>query len=117
MPRQKGGEWLVRLGDGTDESRRRSIAALEELWPWTGEMFEMPDDERALAEAGIAVDRAALKAEWSRTVDTILEEATLDRPRDGWMQTGGRRGVHTEHLGTMLAVMQSLARAHPGATW
>lgn len=110
-------EWLVRLGDGTDESRRRSIAALEELWPWTGEMFEMPDDERALAEAGIAVDRAALKAEWLRTVDTILEEATLDRPRDGWMQTGGRRGVHTEHLGTMLAVMQSLARAHPGATW
>lgn len=112
-----GAEWLVRLGDGTDESRRRTVAALEELWPWTGEMFEMDAAERALVEAGIAVDRESLRAEWSRTVDEMLEEATLSRPRDGWMQTGGRRGVHTEHLGHMLAVMQSLARQHPGATW
>lgn len=112
-----GSEWLVRLGDGTDESRARAIAALDELWPWTGEMFEMDGAERALVEAGVAVDREAIRPVWSRTVDEVLDEATLSRPRDGFMQTGGRRGVHTEHLGHMLAVMQSLARAHPGAGW
>ncbi|MEJ1157437.1 1,2-phenylacetyl-CoA epoxidase subunit PaaC [Prosthecomicrobium sp. N25] len=110
-------EWTVRLGDGTDESRVRMIAALDELWPWTGEMFEMDGPERALVEAGVAVDRERLRDEWSATVGEALAEAGLDRPRDGWMQTGGRRGLHTEHLGHMLAVMQSLARAHPGATW
>jgi ring-1,2-phenylacetyl-CoA epoxidase subunit PaaC len=110
-------EWTVRLGDGTAESRRRMIAALDELWPWTGELFEMDEAERALVRAGVAVDRETLRAGWNATVAEVLDEAGLDRPRDAWMQTGGRRGVHTEHLGPMLAVMQSLARAHPGATW
>lgn len=112
-----GAEWLIRLGDGTAESRARVLSALDDLWPWTGEMFEMDEAERALVDCGIAVDRAALKAAWSASLDEIFEEATLPRPRDGWNQTGGRRGLHTEHLGPMLAVMQSLARAHPGATW
>lgn len=112
-----GSEWLVRLGDGTAESRRRTLAALDELWPWAGELFEMDPAERALVEAGVAVDREALRPRWSATIDAVFAEAGLPRPRGGWSQTGGRRGVHTEHLGPMLAVMQSLARAHPGATW
>jgi ring-1,2-phenylacetyl-CoA epoxidase subunit PaaC len=94
-------EWLIRLGDGTEESRRRSAAAIETLWPYTGELLE--DD--------------ALRPDWDATVSRVLEQATLARPRDGWMQSGGRRGVHTEHLGHMLAVMQHLQRAYPGATW
>jgi ring-1,2-phenylacetyl-CoA epoxidase subunit PaaC len=110
-------EWVIRLGDGTDESRGRTVAALGELWPWTGELFEQDAAERALVEAGVAVDRAALKPAWDATVDRVLAEATLARPQDGWMQTGGRRGVHTEHLGYILAELQHLQRSHPGAVW
>jgi ring-1,2-phenylacetyl-CoA epoxidase subunit PaaC len=110
-------EWVIRLGDGTDESRDRTMAALDELWPWTGELFEQDAAERALVEAGVAVDRAALKPAWDATVDRVLAEATLARPQDGWMQTGGRRGVHTEHLGYILAELQHLQRSHPGAVW
>jgi ring-1,2-phenylacetyl-CoA epoxidase subunit PaaC len=110
-------EWVIRLGDGTDESRRRTVAALEELWPYTRELFEMSEAESALAAAGTVPSRALLKVAWDRTVDRVLAEATLARPADGPGQTGGRRGLHTEHLGSMLAEMQSLARAHPGATW
>jgi ring-1,2-phenylacetyl-CoA epoxidase subunit PaaC len=110
-------EWVIRLGDGTDESRDRTVAALDELWPWTGELFEQDAAERALVEAGVAVDRAALKPAWDATVDRVLAEATLARPQDGWMQTGGRRGVHTEHLGYILAELQHLQRSHPGAVW
>jgi ring-1,2-phenylacetyl-CoA epoxidase subunit PaaC len=110
-------EWVIRLGDGTEESRDRTVAALDELWPWTGELFEQDADERALVEAGVAVDRAAVKPAWDATVDRVLAEATLTRPADGWMQTGGRRGVHTEHLGYILAELQHLQRSHPGAVW
>jgi ring-1,2-phenylacetyl-CoA epoxidase subunit PaaC len=110
-------EWVIRLGDGTEESRRRTEAALDELWPWTGELFEQDAAERARVEAGIAVDRAALKPAWDATVDEVLAEATLARPQDGWMQTGGRRGLHTEHLGYLLAELQHLQRSHPGASW
>jgi ring-1,2-phenylacetyl-CoA epoxidase subunit PaaC len=103
------GEWLARLGDGTRESRCRAAAALNALWPYTGELFE-PED-------GPLPDPADLRPEWDRRVNTILARATLARPPDGWMQTGGRRGVHTEHLGHMLCEMQHLQRAYPGATW
>jgi ring-1,2-phenylacetyl-CoA epoxidase subunit PaaC len=109
------GEWLIRLGDGTEESHRRATDALDRLWRFTGEMFA-PED-RALVAAGMLPDPAEIRPEWDATVARVLAEATLDRPRDGWMQTGGRRGVHTEHLGHMLAVMQHLQRAYPGATW
>jgi ring-1,2-phenylacetyl-CoA epoxidase subunit PaaC len=103
--------WAVRLGDGTDESHRRMQAAVDELWPYTHELFA-PDDG-----GGRAVDPASLRGAWLAEVEAVLVEATLTRPEDGWKPDGGRRGVHTEHLGYLLAEMQSLHRAHPGARW
>jgi ring-1,2-phenylacetyl-CoA epoxidase subunit PaaC len=110
-------EWVIRLGDGTDESHGRAQTALDDLWMYTGEMFHVSDDERALVRQGIAADRAAIRPAWDATIDRVLRDATLQRPRDGWMQTGGRAGRHGEHLGRLLAEMQVLHRAHPGVTW
>lgn len=93
------GEWLIRLGDGTDESHRRTQDALHTLWTYTGEL-EMPS-----------------RAAWLAVVDPIITRATLTRPADGWMHQGGRIGRHTEHLGHLLAEMQVLPRTFPGATW
>jgi ring-1,2-phenylacetyl-CoA epoxidase subunit PaaC len=112
------GEWVIRLGDGTDESRRRMEDALDELWPFTGEMFETDEADRALIDAGLVPDPGALRAGWDAVVARVLDEATLPAPPAGaWMQSGGRRGVHSEHLGHLLAVMQHLQRAYPGAVW
>jgi ring-1,2-phenylacetyl-CoA epoxidase subunit PaaC len=111
------GEWLIRLGDGTEESHRRAQAALDELWPYTGELFERDAVEDRLIAAGIAVDPETLRAEWQRTVSAVLAEATLAAPERVWMQSGGRSGRHSEHLGHLLATMQFLQRAYPGATW
>jgi ring-1,2-phenylacetyl-CoA epoxidase subunit PaaC len=110
-------EWAIRLGDGTDESHRRAQNALDELWPCTGEMFEVDQVDRALIDAGAAVDPAALHAIWSKTIDEVLAPATLTRPRDSYMQSGGRTGRHSEHLGFILAELQFVPRAYPGATW
>jgi len=111
-------EWVIRLGDGTDESRRRTIAALDALWPYVDELFEMDAGERSLVAAGIAPDRAAIRPVWDRTIDNVLREATLERPSQvAVARTGGRSGRHTSDLAAMLADMQVLARAHPGVTW
>ena len=110
-------EWLIRLGDGTEESHARAQDALDELWMYTGEMFEADPVTRDLIARGIAVDPAPLRPEWDRVVDAVLDEATLTRPNESWMQTGGRTGKHSEHLGYLLAEMQFLQRAYPGATW
>lgn len=110
-------EWVIRLGDGTAESRRRVVAALDELWGYTGEMWDMDPNERALVAGGIAPDRTIVRNRWAETIDRVLAEATLDRPKDRFIQSGGRAGRHTEHLGRMLAEMQVLARAHPEARW
>jgi ring-1,2-phenylacetyl-CoA epoxidase subunit PaaC len=110
-------EWLVRLGDGTDESHARAQAAIDALWPYTGEMFAADAEERALIGAGVAIDPETVRHAWEATLAAVLAEATLTRPSGTWMQRGGRDGRHSEHLGRMLAEMQSLARTHPGATW
>jgi len=110
-------EWVIRLGDGTEESRARTAAALDELWMYTGEMFEMDAGEGVLAAQGIAVDRGSLRPVWEATLARVLAEATLARPADRWMQHGGRAGRHSEHLGRLLTEMQVLHRAHPGASW
>lgn len=91
-------EWLIRLGDGTAESHRRAQAAVDALWPYTGELTETREI-------------------WLRDVAPVLQRATLQQPQDGWMQSGGRSGRHTEHLGHLLAEMQVLPRTYPGATW
>jgi ring-1,2-phenylacetyl-CoA epoxidase subunit PaaC len=110
-------EWVIRLGDGTEESQARAATAVAELWMYTGEMFEPSGSEPDLIASGIAPDRAAIRPAWATTIDRTFGEAGLQRPADGWMQTGGRAGRHGEHLGRMLAEMQVLHRAHPGAVW
>jgi ring-1,2-phenylacetyl-CoA epoxidase subunit PaaC len=110
-------DWMLRLGDGTDESRRRLQDALEQLWGYTPELFEMDAAETRLAACGVAVDRAALRPAWDAAVDAVLGEAGLAHPAAEWSVTGGRDGVHTEHLGYMLAEMQFMQRAYPGLQW
>ncbi len=110
-------EWVIRLGDGTDESHRRAQEAVDHLWAFTGEMFEVDAPERALIEAGIVPDPEGLRAEWRAAVGKVLDEATLNVPGNAWMQKGGRAGAHTEHLGHLLADLQHIQRSFPGATW
>ena len=110
-------EWVRMLGDGTTESHARAQRALDELWPYTHELFVSDVVDHQAASAGVGVDAEALRASWLETVERVLLEATIMRPKDGFAPRGGRTGRHTEHLGRMLADMQSLARAHPGATW
>jgi ring-1,2-phenylacetyl-CoA epoxidase subunit PaaC len=110
-------EWIIRLGDGTDESHRRAQAAADDLWPYTGDLFEIDAVERALIEAGIAPDPAALRATFDKTIDEVFAEATLQRSGTGFMQSGGRDGRHSEHLGFILTELQFLQRAYPGAKW
>lgn len=111
------GEWIIRLGDGTEESHERAQAALDELYAYTNELFESDEVERALVERGIAVDPASLRGEWERTVNRVFAEATLTVPPPSFAQTGGRNGRHSEHLGYILADMQFLQRTYPGAMW
>jgi len=110
-------EWIIRLGDGTEESHRRAQAAVDDLWAYTGEMFEAHDSERGLIDAGIAIDPVALRPRWLETVSNVLHEATLTLPKSDWMQQGGRSGRHSEHLGHLLSELQSMQRTFPGATW
>lgn len=114
---QWSAEWLIRLGDGTDESHRRVQESLNDLWEWTGELFTMDALDQAMLDAGIGVDLNAVKAQWDEKVNEILSMATLQRPDDAWMQTGGKQGEHSEYLGFVLAEMQHLPRMHPEAQW
>jgi ring-1,2-phenylacetyl-CoA epoxidase subunit PaaC len=110
-------EWVIRLGDGTEESHQKMAKALDELWSYTGEIFEPAPYEKSAVEAGFGVDPASFKDAWMEKVSNILEEATLTVPAPRWMQTGGKEGKHSEHLGFVLAEMQFLQRAYPNATW
>lgn len=110
-------DWTLRLGDGTEESHQRMQKAIDALWGYTPELFELDVLEQQLVDAGIAVDSSALKQEWLKQVSEILEEATLSCPEESWAVRGGRAGYHTENLGHLLTEMQSLHRAHPGCEW
>ncbi len=110
-------QWTLRLGDGTDESHARMLAGLDLLWPYVPELFETDELVTTLATDGIAVDPAALEAPTLAYVDAVLTEATLTRPVTEVRHTGGRRGLHTEQMGFLLAEMQHLARSDPGARW
>ena len=110
-------EWMIRLGDGTDESHCRVQEPLNELWAYTGELFEMDEVDETLLGVGIAPNLAELKPLWEAKVKEILEEATLNVPESGWMHSGGRKGVHSEHLGYLLTDLQYLQRSIPNAKW
>ena len=110
-------DWLVRLGDGTDDSHARVQAALDHLMPYTQEFWTGSSMEAAAVSAGVGVDVAALKSDWDQLVDDALLEATLQRPKGEGYVTQGKNGLHSEHLGFLLSEMQGLARSHPTATW
>jgi len=110
-------DWTIRLGDGTDESHARAQAALDGLWPYTHELFETDAVERDVARHGIGIESGGLRQSWLDTVTGVLGEATLRLPTDTAFRSTGRLGLHSEHLGFLLAEMQSLHRQHPGAAW
>jgi ring-1,2-phenylacetyl-CoA epoxidase subunit PaaC len=111
------GDWVVRLGDGTDESKARMIADLDWMWRFADELFVMDDVDAAAIKAGAGVDKAALRAAWDARIDAVLADATLARPASRRPVLGGRAGHHSEHLGHLLSDMQFLQRAYPDATW
>jgi len=114
---QHAADWVVRLGDGTEESRRRIEAALADLWRYTPEMFESDAVDEAAAAAGLGPRWSELQAGWLAEMDTILGEAALVRPADSAFRSTSKRGVHTEHMGYILAEMQTLQRSFPGGAW
>jgi ring-1,2-phenylacetyl-CoA epoxidase subunit PaaC len=110
-------QWVVTLGDGTDESHSRAQRAVDDLWRYTGELFTADAIDRDSAAHDVGVDPGTLAEPWRVQVEDVLRRATLTIPSVTYMQRGGRDGRHTEHLGHMLAEMQIVARSHPGATW
>jgi len=114
---ERSADWVIRLGDGTELSHTRMQSGIDDLWMYTGEMFAADDTDLALAAEGVAADVGALLPAWRDRVAAVLDLATLTMPSAAWMQRGGKQGVHSEHLGHLLAEMQSLQRAHPGAQW
>jgi len=110
-------EWVIRLGAGTDESNKRITTALNDLWPHTGELTVNADYENILSLEEIAVDLNTIQVQWMDKIKEVLSQATLQMPENKWMQTGGKQGKHTEHLGYILAEMQFLQRTYPGVEW
>lgn len=110
-------EWMIRLGDGTDVSHRKMQAAVDNLWYFTGELTTPNEVERQAAELGIGADLTKIKPLWEAKINSILAEATLKKPTATWMQSGGKDGRHSEHLGYILAEMQHLQRTYPGQEW
>jgi len=110
-------EWVIRLGDGTDESHARMQQAVNELWMYTGEMFVMNETDKDMLQKGTGPDLVGLKQAWLDRVKTVFEEATLILPTATWMQQGGKDGRHTEHLGYILSELQFMQRAYPGMEW
>ena len=108
-------QWVLRLGDGTDESHHRMQAAFDQVWPYVDELFDT--DPTVTALPGISADPAALRPAWTDYVENALRAATVTRPTPTWRSRGGRTGYHTENLGHLLPTLQNLHRSHPGATW
>lgn len=109
--------WVLRFGNGTEESHTRLQQGFDELWQYTGELFEMNETDETLLKAGIAVDLAALRKPWLKEITELMEKAGISIPAETFMQTGSRKGLHTEHLGYILAEMQALPRMLPEAKW
>jgi len=115
---RRSGDLVVRLGDGTALSKTMMQEAIDALWMYTGEMFSSDAIDQAMVAQGIAPDLEQVQEKWQRHIKEVLEEATLTMPAEGaWMQSGGKQGRHSEHLGYLLAEMQFLQRAYPGASW
>ena len=115
--RRHSSEWIIRLGDGTAESKEKVQDSLDRLWAYSGEMLTPDSLDKKALEAGIGVDLDILKKDWHVNVKGVIEQATLTLPEDGWMHSGGKKGVHSEHLGYVLAEMQHIPRAYPDAKW
>ncbi len=114
---QHAADWVVRLGDGSDESHARMVAALERAWPYTREMFAADAIDAAAVASGLGPSRADLQQPWLAEVSSVLDEATLALPADSAFISTGSQGVHSEHMGFILAEMQSLQRRYPGGRW
>jgi ring-1,2-phenylacetyl-CoA epoxidase subunit PaaC len=110
-------KWIIRLGDGTNESHQKIQSAINVLWMFTHELFEMNKIDNEMLRQNIGVDGSLLKEEWNHIINDTLSEATLNRPENTNTLTGGRQGIHSEHLGHLLSDMQYLQRAYPNATW
>lgn len=110
-------DWTLRLGDGTEESKAKMQEAIDRMWMFTGEFFEKDDLDELMIESGISPDVHTLKGQWLNNIIDTLSEAKLEVPETGYMQTGSKQGIHTEHLGYILADMQYLQRAYPDAKW
>ena len=110
-------EWVIRLGDGTEESHNRMLQAIDALWVFTGEIFQVSDFELEAVKNNVGVDVSGLKGEWVKKVKDVFDEATLPFPVSSFFHYGGKEGRHTDHLGYILAEMQYLQRTYPGVTW
>ncbi|MCH2195187.1 1,2-phenylacetyl-CoA epoxidase subunit PaaC [Kordia sp.] len=111
------GDWIKRLGDGTEESHEKMQAAIDGLWQYTNELFEVTEEAKALAEEGMGIDVSTIKDAYYQNVTLLFEEATLNVPESKYFQKGGKSGIHTEHMGYLLADMQYMQRAYPNMNW
>jgi ring-1,2-phenylacetyl-CoA epoxidase subunit PaaC len=114
---RRSSEWIIRLGDGTEESKEKIQAAIDDLWMYVGDLFETDDIENTLISEGIAANINKVKANWNERVNEILHLATLDRPENEYAVSGGKNGFHSEHMGYILNDMQYLVNAYPDAVW
>lgn len=112
-----GRQWMIRLGDGTEESHERIAKSVQDLWVYTGEMFVSDEIDEAMTKEWNGPELSTLKERWQAEVGELLSEATIAVPEGEWMADGGKEGRHTEQFGYLIAEMQHLQRAHPGATW
>ncbi len=109
--------WMLRLGDGTEESHAKVQKSLDDIWMFTGELFMMDEIDEAAVKVGIGTDVRTFKSDWDKKVKEVLDEATLTKPADAFAQSGGRKGLHTEYLGYLLTDIQYLTRVYPDAKW